>query len=108
MNKKNLESLRHIANRIPEQCPCDIANALCPICEEWKFVFLNGFLIFMEDEEPTVIIPLVNIYGTLRTRSMLYILCKNRVLHRFDRQTRQHWVNFLDNTDEDFFLSFLN
>ena len=35
MKKKTLVQLRHIADRIPKQCPCDIAAFLYSICEEW-------------------------------------------------------------------------
>lgn len=108
MKKKTLVQLRHIANRIPKQCPCDIAAFLCPICEEWEFTFLNGCLVFIPDGTPVLVMPLATIYGTLRTGDTLYILCNNGALHYFDRNTHQHWVTFLDNTDEDFFSSILN
>ena len=108
MKKKTLVQLRHIADRIPKQCPCEIAAFLCPICNEWEFTFLNGCMVFMPDGTPVLVMPLTTIYGTLRTGDILYILCNNRALHYFDRNTHQHWVTFLDNTDEDFFDSIFN
>lgn len=108
MNKKSLEYLRLIATRIPKQCPCDIAAALCPICDEWKFIFLNGCLVFMAGSTPTLVLPLCTIYGTLKTSDTLYILCNNNILHFFDRKTHQHWATFLDDTDEDMLCRILN
>lgn len=52
MKKKTLVQLRHIADRIPKQCPCDIAAFLYSICEEWEFAFLNGCLVFIADGKP--------------------------------------------------------
>lgn len=101
MKKKTLVQLRHIADRIPQQCPCEIAAFLYSICEEWEFAFLNGCLVFIADGNPVLVMPLTTIYGTLRTGNTLYILCNNGALHYFDRKTHQHWVSFLDNTDED-------
>ena len=108
MKKKTLEQLRHIADRIPKQCPCEIAAFLYSICEEWEFAFLNGCLVFIADGNPVLVMPLTTIYGTLRTGNTLYILCNNGALHYFDRKTHQHWVSFLDNTDEDLFNSMFN
>lgn len=108
MKKKTLVQLRHIADRIPKQCPCDIAAFLYSICEEWEFAFLNGCLVFIADGNPVLVMPLTTIYGTLRTGNTLYILCNNGALHYFDRKTHQHWVSFLDNTNEDLFNSMFN
>lgn len=108
MKNKTLVRLRHIANRIPKQCPCDIAAFLCPICEEWKFTFLNGCLVFIPDGTPILVMRLDTIYGTLRAGDTLYILCNNRALHYFNQMTHQHWVIFLDNTDQDLFDSIFN
>lgn len=108
MKKKTLVELRHIADRIPKQCPCEIATFLSPICKEWKFAFLNGHLVFMADENPVLVMPLTTIYGTLRVGDILYILCNNGVLHYFDRKTHRHWIIFLDNTDEDIFGCMFN
>ena len=108
MKKKTLVQLRHIADRIPQQCPCEIAAFLYSICEEWKFAFLNGCLVFIADGNPVLVMPLTTIYGTLGTGNTLYILCNNGALHYFDRKTHQHWVSFLDNTDEDLFNSMFN
>lgn len=41
MKKKTLVQLRHIADRIPKQCPREIAAFLYSICEEWKFAFFE-------------------------------------------------------------------
>ena len=87
MKKKTLVQLRHIADRIPKQCPCDIAAFLYSICEEWEFAFLNGCLVFIADGNPVLVMPLTTIYGTLRTGNTLYILCNNGALHYFDRKT---------------------
>ena len=103
MKKKTLVQLRHIANRIPKQFPYEIATFLCPFCDEWEFAFLNGCLIFIPDGKPVLVMPINTIYGTLNTSDTLYILCNNGALHYFDRMTRQHYVTFLDNTEEDFF-----
>ncbi len=29
-----------------------------PICDEWKFAFLNGCLVFMPDGDPVLVMPL--------------------------------------------------
>lgn len=108
MKKKTLVQLRHIADRIPRQCPCDIAAFLYSICEEWEFAFLNGCLVFMEDGTPVLVMPLTTIYGTLKAGDTLYILCNNGALHYFDRKTHQHRATFLDNTNEDFLDSMFN
>lgn len=108
MKKKTLVQLRHITDRIPKQCPCEIAAYFCSICDEWEFVFLNGCLVFMADGNPVLVMPLTTIYGTLTTNDTLYILCNNRALHYFDRKTHQHWVTFLDDTDEDLFDHMFN
>lgn len=70
--------------------------------------FLCGCLVFIADGNPVLVMPLITIYGTLRTGNTLYILCNNGALHYFDRKTHQHWVSFLDNTDEDLFNSMFN
>lgn len=108
MKKKTLVQLRHITNRIPKQFPYEIATFLCAFCDEWKFTFLNGCLVFIPDGTPVLVMPINTIHGTLKAGETLYILCNNGALHYFDRNTHQHWVIFLDNTDEDFFCSILN
>ncbi|MCD8267859.1 MAG: hypothetical protein LUD46_04940 [Parabacteroides sp.] len=70
--------------------------------------FLNGSLVFMEDENPILVMQLSTIYGTLRANDTLYILCRNRALHYFDRKTHQHCVAFLDNTHDDISGPMLN
>ncbi|MCD7849816.1 MAG: hypothetical protein LUH63_08795 [Parabacteroides sp.] len=69
---------------------------------------MNGSLVFMEDENPILVMQLSTIYGTLRAGDTLYILCKNSVLHYFDRKTHQHWVALLDNTHNDISGPMLN
>ncbi|WP_455637759.1 hypothetical protein [Parabacteroides sp.] len=108
MKKKTLVELRRIANLIPKQNPFEIVAFLCPISDEWKFVFLNGSLVFMEDEKPIFVMQLSTIYGTLRANDTLYILCKNSTLHYFDRKTHHHCVAFLDNTHDDISGPMLN
>lgn len=108
MIKKTLVQLRCIADRIPKQSPCEIAAYFCSICEEWEFTFLNGSLVFMADEKPVLVMPITTIHGTLKAGNTLYILCNNGALHYFDRKTHQHWVIFLDNTDEELFESMFN
>ena len=96
MKKKTLVQLRHIADRIPKQCPCEIAAFLYSICEEWEFAFLNGCLVFIADGNPVLVMPLTTIYGTLRTGNTLYILCNNGALHY---STEKHTsIGFLSST----------
>ncbi|WP_455640060.1 hypothetical protein [Parabacteroides sp.] len=108
MKKKTLVELRRIANLIQQQSPCEITAFLDPFCDEWKFVFLNGCLTFMEDEKTILVIPLSTIYGTLKADNILYLLCKNSTLHYFDRRTHQYWIAFLDNMHEDILDPTLN
>ena len=71
MKKKTLVQLRHIADRIPKQCPCEIAAFLYSICEEWEFAFLNGCLVFIADGNPVLVMGFLS--STIRTKTFLTV-----------------------------------
>ncbi|WP_300760854.1 hypothetical protein [uncultured Parabacteroides sp.] len=106
--EKSLESLRCIANLIPEQCACEIVASLRPALDEWEIICFGGCLIFAMDDDPDLVIPLATIHGTYITNDTFYILCRNRALHYFDREKHLHKVKFLDDTDEDIFCRMWN
>lgn len=93
--------------RMPRQETYEVISALLPFEQELGFTVSNYFLIPNEDLPLFGPIPLDNIRAVMTTDRYVVLLCRNDVIHCFDRQTVGHEVILPDSDVPAFWEMFL-